>query len=53
MLRMSKALALLPANRIDEGFEAVANEARLSPNSEVAERYVTYFKNQWMERELF
>jgi len=50
---MSKALALLPANLIVEGFEEVVNEARLSPNTEVAERYITYFRNQWMERELF
>ena len=53
MLRMSKGLALLPANMIIEGFEAVVNEARRSQNSDVAERYITYFRNQWMERELF
>jgi len=35
---MSKALALLPANLIVEDFEEVVNEARLSPNIEVAER---------------
>jgi len=53
MLGMSKALAFLPAHRIIEGFEVVVNEVRLSPNIEVAERYISYFQNQWMERELF
>jgi len=53
MLRMSKALALLPADRIIEGFEVVVSEARRSPNIEIAERYISYFQNQWMERELF
>jgi len=38
---------------IIEGFEVMVYEARLSPNIEVAERYITYFRNQWMERELF
>jgi len=49
---MSKALALLPVNRIAEGFEVICNEGRLSPNIEIAERYLSYFQNQWMEREL-
>jgi len=53
MFRMSKALALLPADKIIEGFEVVVSEARLSPNIEIAEKYILYFKNKWMERELF
>lgn len=53
MFRMSKALVLLPAEKIGEGFEVVVQEARLSQNVEVAERYISYFRNQWMERELF
>ncbi|CAI6362044.1 unnamed protein product [Macrosiphum euphorbiae] len=50
MLRMSKALSLLPAEKIAEGFEVVVQEARHSQNVEVAERYISYFRNQWMER---
>jgi len=50
---MSKGLALLPPEKIVEGFEVMVNQARLSPNTEIAERYITYFRNQWMERESF
>jgi len=53
MLRMPKALALLPAEKIAERFEVVVQKARHSQNVEVAERYISYFKNQWMERKLF
>uniref|UniRef100_A0A2S2PHG1 Uncharacterized protein n=1 Tax=Schizaphis graminum TaxID=13262 RepID=A0A2S2PHG1_SCHGA len=50
MFRMSKALALLPANKVIEGFEELVRQSRLSLNVEVAERYILYFRNQWMER---
>ncbi|XP_060875435.1 uncharacterized protein LOC132948802 [Metopolophium dirhodum] len=46
MLRMSKALTLLPADRIIEGFEVVVSEARLFPNIEIAERYISYFQKK-------
>jgi len=43
---MSKAIALLTAYRVIERFEVVVSEAWFSPNIEITERYILYFKNQ-------
>jgi len=51
MLRMSKAIALLPPNMVPEGWEIVKRKASQSPNQDVAGRYVRYFETQWIERE--
>lgn len=37
-------------NRMTEGFQVILMKSKLSSNIEVAQRYMTYFRNQWMER---
>ncbi|XP_050435219.1 uncharacterized protein LOC126842335 [Adelges cooleyi] len=50
MFKMSKALALLPIDSIAGGFCAIKSQGELSQNQDIVQRYLDYFKTQWIQR---
>lgn len=49
LLRSFMALALLPMDRIQEGFELVKQNVLASPHSQELGLFVAYFEKEWFQ----